>query len=41
VDLEVEGALNDLNRQLTRQLFMDGDGLVTPCGTATSANPWS
>lgn len=36
VDLEVSGALNDLNRQLTRQLFMDGDGLVTSFTTATS-----
>lgn len=38
VDLEVTGALNDLNRQLTRQLFMDGDGLITATsGTTASA----
>lgn len=36
VDLEVSGALDDLNRQLTRQLFMDGDGLITACTAATS-----
>jgi hypothetical protein len=38
VDLEVTGALTDLNRQLTRQLFMDGDGLVAQCGTTTTTN---
>lgn len=37
VDLEVSGALNDLNRQLTRQLFMDGDGFVAQCGTTTAS----
>jgi hypothetical protein len=37
VDMEVEGALNDLNRQLTRQLFMDGDGLIAQCGTTTAS----
>jgi hypothetical protein len=37
VDLEVEGALQDLNRQLTRQLFLAGDGLITACTSATSA----
>jgi hypothetical protein len=28
VDLEVSGAVSDLNRQLTRQLFLNGDGMV-------------
>jgi hypothetical protein len=38
VDLEVEGALDDLNRQLSRQLFLNGDGLITALtGSATSA----
>jgi hypothetical protein len=37
VDMEVEGALTDLNRQLTRQLFMDGDALVAQCGTTTAS----
>lgn len=37
VDMEVSGALDDLNRQLTRQLFMDGDGLIAQCGTTTAA----
>lgn len=37
VDLEVEGALSDLNRQLTRQLFMDGNARIATCGTTTAA----
>lgn len=37
VDMEVEGALTDLNRQLTRQLFMDGNALVAQCGTTTAS----
>lgn len=37
VDMEVEGAVNDLNRQLTRQLFSDGDGVVAKC-IVTSAS---
>jgi hypothetical protein len=37
VDLEVTGALGDLNRQLTRQLFMAGDSLVAQCGTTSAA----
>lgn len=37
VDLEVEGAVNDLNRQLTRQLFLNGDALVTACGVTSAS----
>jgi hypothetical protein len=36
VDIEVTGALNDLNRQLSRQLAMDGSGQV--CGVRTKAS---
>jgi len=34
-DVEIKGALTDLNRQLTRQLFMDGSALITPCAAST------
>lgn len=37
VDLEVTGAVNDLNRQLTRQLFGDGDGIVAKLGLTSSS----
>lgn len=37
VDLEVTGALGDLQRQLSRQLFMDGTALITACGTTSAA----
>lgn len=37
VDLEVEGAISDLERQLTRQLFMDGNARIATCGTTTAA----
>jgi hypothetical protein len=37
VDTEVSGALDDLNRRLTRQLFGNGDALITACGTTTSS----
>ena len=37
VDLEVTGALGDLERQLSRQLFMAGDALITACGTTTTS----
>lgn len=37
VDTEISGALTDLNRQLTRQVMMDGDGLVAKCGTTTAS----
>jgi hypothetical protein len=30
-DLEVKGALTDMNRAITRQLFMNGDSLITAC----------
>jgi hypothetical protein len=38
VDLEVKGALTDINRQLTRQLFMNGDALIAQCRTSTTNN---
>lgn len=37
VDLEISGAIDDLNRQLTRQLFMDGDALVSKTGVTTTS----
>jgi hypothetical protein len=37
VDLEVSGAIDDLSRQLTRQLFGNGDALVAQCGTTTAS----
>lgn len=38
VDLEVKGALTDINRQLTRQLFMNGDALIAQCRTSSTNN---
>ena len=35
-DLEVKGALTDMNRAITRQLFMNGDSLITACRTSDS-----
>ncbi len=37
IDTEVSGALDDLDRQFTRQLFSNGDALVIQCGTTTSS----
>jgi hypothetical protein len=37
VDEEVSGAVNDLNRNLTRQIFSDGDAVIAQCGTTTSS----
>jgi hypothetical protein len=37
IDMEVTGALGDLERQLSRQLFMAGDALITACGTTTTS----
>lgn len=38
VDSEVESATTGLRNQLTRQLFGNGDSLITACGTTTAAN---
>lgn len=38
VDTEVTGAVDDLNRQLTRQLVNDGTAQFIQCGTTTAAN---
>lgn len=37
VDEEVSGAVNDLNRNLTRQIFGDGSGQIAQCGTTSSS----
>lgn len=37
VDEEVTGAVNDLNRNLTRQIFSDGDAVIAQCGTTSSS----
>lgn len=37
VDEEVQGAVNDLNRNLSRQIFMDGSGQIAQCGTTSSS----
>ena len=37
VDEEVSGAVNDLNRNLSRQIFSDGSGQVAQCGTTSSS----
>lgn len=34
----VDGALNDLRKQITRQLFGNGDGLIVACRTSDSNN---
>jgi len=38
VDEEISGALTDMNRQLTRMLFMDGTGRICKCRTSSSNN---
>jgi hypothetical protein len=38
IDMEVTGALNDLNRQLTRQLFMDGSAVLASVNGAPAGN---
>lgn len=35
-DLEIKGALTDMNRALTRQLFMNGDALIAQCRTSNT-----
>ena len=37
VDLEVSGAVSDLNRQLTRMLQLNGDALTAQCGTTNNS----
>lgn len=37
-DLEIKGSLTDMNRQLTRQLFGNGDALIAACRTSSSNN---
>ena len=38
LDTEVKGALTDLRRQLTRQLFLDGSGKIAQCRASSSNN---
>jgi len=38
VDVEIQGAINDMNRQLTRQSYMGGNALITACRTSSSNN---
>ena len=37
VDEEVSGAINDLSRNLSRQIFGDGSGFICQCGTTSSS----
>jgi hypothetical protein len=37
VDEEVSGAVNDLNRNLNRQIFLDGTAQIAQCGTTSSS----
>ena len=37
VDEEVSGAVTDLNRNLSRQIFMDGSAQIAQCGTTSSS----
>jgi hypothetical protein len=37
-DEEIKRALNDMNRQLSRMLYLNGDGLITKCRTSESNN---
>lgn len=38
VDVEIQGAINDMNRQLTRQAYGNGDALIAQCRTSDSNN---
>jgi hypothetical protein len=38
VDVEIQGAVNDMNRQLTRQSYWDGSALIAQCRTSESNN---
>jgi hypothetical protein len=35
---EIDGSIADMNRQLTRQLYMDGTGLIAQCRASSSNN---
>jgi hypothetical protein len=37
VDEEISGAVNDLNRNISRQIFSDGSGQIAQCGTTSSS----
>ena len=37
VDEEVSGAVNDLNRNLNRQIFLDGTAQIAQCGVTSSS----
>lgn len=37
VDLEVQGAISDLRKQLGRQAVTNGDGILAQCGTTSSS----
>lgn len=37
IDTEVTGGLDDLNRHLSRQLFLNGDAIIATCGTTSNA----
>lgn len=38
VDVEIQGAVNDMNRQLTRQSYWDGSALIAQCRASSSNN---
>lgn len=38
VSTEIDGAIADLNRQMTRQFYMDGSALIAQCRTSSSNN---
>lgn len=38
VTFEIDGAVNDMNRQLTRQSYWDGSALIAQCRTSESNN---
>ncbi len=38
LDTEVSGAVTDLRRQIQRELFQNGDALLSKCGTTTTTN---
>lgn len=36
-NVEMNGAINDLRKQMTRQMFSNGDALIAKCGTTTES----
>lgn len=38
LDFEVTGAMDDLRRHLSRQLFANGDAIITACGVTSASN---